>query len=203
MQFQKGQRGNPAGRPPGARNWATIIAETLLQGEAEALTRIVPERAKAGDMAPRAGASIVCCLCPRIAAFCSNFPRSGARPMRPTPGCKSPPKSPRVRSRRRSGRLFQAVDGVLQMRQVTDFEERVARLERAAAIAAPPSRPEGHGGAQDVAGAGPAVNRRVDGGERKNACRGRIRFILRDIGGAGYGPSPHARQDRERRGERG
>jgi hypothetical protein len=32
--------------------------------------------------------------------------------------------------------LFQAVDGVLQMRQVTDFEERVARLERAAAIAA-------------------------------------------------------------------
>ena len=97
--------------------------------------------------------------------------------------------------------MFQAVDGVLQMRQVTEFEERVARLERAAAIAAPPSRPEGHGGAQDVAGA--RMNRRVDGAERKNACRGRIRFILRDIGGAGYGPSPHARQDRERRGERG
>jgi hypothetical protein len=32
-------RGNPAGRPPGARCKATIIAETLLQGEAEALTR--------------------------------------------------------------------------------------------------------------------------------------------------------------------
>jgi hypothetical protein len=26
------------------------------------------------------------------------------------------------------------------------------------------------------------MNRRVDGAERKNACRGRIRFILRDIG---------------------
>ena len=51
MPFEKGQSGNPLGRPPGARNKATIIAERLLQGEAEALTRLVIERAKAGDMA--------------------------------------------------------------------------------------------------------------------------------------------------------
>jgi hypothetical protein len=29
---------------------------------------------------------------------------------------------------------------------------------------------------------GARMNRRVDGGERTNACRGRIRFILREIG---------------------
>jgi hypothetical protein len=51
MPFERGQSGNPAGRPPGARNKATIIAELLLQGEAEAMARLVIERAKAGDMA--------------------------------------------------------------------------------------------------------------------------------------------------------
>src|ERR1700730_10361732 len=50
MPFEKGQCGNPSGRPPGARNKATIIAEMLLQGEAETMTRLVIERAKAGDM---------------------------------------------------------------------------------------------------------------------------------------------------------
>jgi hypothetical protein len=51
MPFEKGQSGNPLGRTPGARNKATIIAETLLQGEVEELTRVAIERAKAGDMA--------------------------------------------------------------------------------------------------------------------------------------------------------
>ncbi len=51
MPFEKGQSGNPGGRPPGARNKTTIIAESLLQGETEMITRLVIERAKAGDMA--------------------------------------------------------------------------------------------------------------------------------------------------------
>ena len=38
-QFVKGQSGNPAGKPQGCRNHATRTAETLLDGEAEALTR--------------------------------------------------------------------------------------------------------------------------------------------------------------------
>ena len=33
--FRKGQSGNPRGRPAGARNAATVIAEQLLDGEAE------------------------------------------------------------------------------------------------------------------------------------------------------------------------
>jgi Family of unknown function (DUF5681) len=47
--FEKGQSGNPAGRPPGARNQATMTAEVLLEGEAEALARKAVELALAGD----------------------------------------------------------------------------------------------------------------------------------------------------------
>src|SRR5215213_5487271 len=42
--------GNP-GRPPGARNRATLAAMALLEGEAEALTRRCVELALAGDTA--------------------------------------------------------------------------------------------------------------------------------------------------------
>src|SRR4051795_4709838 len=42
--------GNP-GRPPGARNRATLAAMALLEGEAEALTRRCIELALAGDTA--------------------------------------------------------------------------------------------------------------------------------------------------------
>jgi uncharacterized protein DUF5681 len=43
------ERGNP-GRPQGSRNRATIAAEALLDGQAEALTQIAIEKALAGDM---------------------------------------------------------------------------------------------------------------------------------------------------------
>jgi hypothetical protein len=48
--FERGKSGNPAGRPQGARNRATLAAEALLDGEAEALTRKAVELALGGDM---------------------------------------------------------------------------------------------------------------------------------------------------------
>ena len=51
MTFQKGQSGNPAGRPRGARNKLTVLAESLFEADATALVTKLIEIAKSGDVA--------------------------------------------------------------------------------------------------------------------------------------------------------
>src|SRR4051794_33664484 len=48
--FQKGQSGNPDGRPNGSRNATTIALETLLHGQASALTQKAIDVALTGDI---------------------------------------------------------------------------------------------------------------------------------------------------------
>lgn len=48
--FQKGQSGNPAGKPKGARSKATMLAEKLMQGDAKEVVEAVLKAAKGGDM---------------------------------------------------------------------------------------------------------------------------------------------------------
>ncbi len=47
--FRKGQSGNPTGKPKGARHKTTIAALSLLEGEAESLSRKAIDLALAGD----------------------------------------------------------------------------------------------------------------------------------------------------------
>jgi hypothetical protein len=48
--FPKGQSGNPGGRPKGSRNATTIALETLLDGQATALTQKAIDVALTGDI---------------------------------------------------------------------------------------------------------------------------------------------------------
>ncbi len=49
--WRKGSSGNPAGKAMGTRHRATLAAEALLDGEAQALTRKAIELALSGDIA--------------------------------------------------------------------------------------------------------------------------------------------------------
>ncbi|MHB2211405.1 DUF5681 domain-containing protein [Methylobacterium sp. CM6257] len=47
--FVQGQSGNPAGRPKGSRNRATVALEKILDGDAESILRKAVEMAQEGD----------------------------------------------------------------------------------------------------------------------------------------------------------
>jgi hypothetical protein len=47
--FEEGRSGNPAGRPKGARNRATVALEKILDGDAESILRKAVELAQDGD----------------------------------------------------------------------------------------------------------------------------------------------------------
>ena len=48
--FQRGQSGNPSGKPSGARHRSTVMAEKFMRDETDVIVRAVIEKAKSGDM---------------------------------------------------------------------------------------------------------------------------------------------------------
>jgi hypothetical protein len=144
MTFQIGQSGNPAGRPKGARGKATILAEGLLDGEAQDIIRAAVDLAKAGDVA-----AIRVCL-DRIA------PRKRDRPV----AFELPPLHTAADAAAalaaitaavsagdltpsEAADLFKLVDGFTRTLEATLFEERVTRLERMVGITDSPASAQG------------------------------------------------------------
>ena len=136
--FRKGHSGNPAGRPAGRRNHATTMAEVLLDGEVEALTRKAVELAVEGDttalklclerIVPRRKARAIAVDLPRIERAEDLGNAIGT-----------------VIEEAASGRLFldeaAALIGMMEARrkimETIDLEQRLQALEAAAGDAAP------------------------------------------------------------------
>ncbi len=132
MTFQKGQSGNPSGRPPGARKKAA-----MMQGEAEALTRVAIERAKAGDM--RALRMCLDRLAPpsRIRTIEFGLPRleiaaDAAAALVAITDAVSAGELTQAETRD----LFKLVDGFARILERRVLEQRIAKLERTGARSA-------------------------------------------------------------------
>ncbi len=130
--FRKGQSGNPAGRPPGARNKATEMAELLLDGEAEALTRRALDLALEGD-----AAALRLCLDRIIPPRRQRAVRLDLPPVASAADLAPPwPRSPTPRRRARSpparpAELARVVEIFVRAVETSDFERRLRQLEEA------------------------------------------------------------------------
>jgi hypothetical protein len=130
MPFEKGQSGNPAGRPRGSRNRAAILFENLLEGDSEAIARKAIELAKEGDIAairicldrlPRPARSI------RLFSSFRRLPRPRTRWRRRRGSW--PPSPPASWRRTEAADLAKVIDIYVRALATTAFEERLAKLE--------------------------------------------------------------------------
>ena len=120
--FQKGHSGNPQGRPPGARNAATIMAEQLLDGEAETITSKVIELTKQGD-----STALRLCL-ERI------VPPRRERPVKFTlPEINSVDRAPKAMAAITAA-VPRVIEGYVKAIETTEIERRLRLLEEKATL---------------------------------------------------------------------
>ncbi|MBU4236654.1 MAG: hypothetical protein KKI01_10045 [Proteobacteria bacterium] len=127
--FQKGVSGNPSGRPQGSRSKATIATLSLLEGESEALTRKAVELALDGDIQ-----ALRLCLeriTPTLKATSkpinARLPSSGSLA----------DQAAAVYEAARLGKitpdeataLMNLLQGQIKIKELTDIENRLAKLE--------------------------------------------------------------------------
>jgi hypothetical protein len=132
MTFKPGQSGNPDGRPKGARNRATVAAERLLDGEADALTRKAIELAKEGDttalrlcierILPTRKDRPVAFEMSRIETVADSVKAAAAIASAVADGQLTPMEA---------AELSKVVDGYTRAVETADLAERLLRLEQA------------------------------------------------------------------------
>lgn len=134
MRFEKGQSGNPQGRPKGARNKTTLAVEALLEGEAETITRKAIEKAKDGDMT-----AIRICL-DRLAPPAKDRPvpfkvqrmETSADAVKAVSAILGAVAAGDL-TPYEAGEVMKIIDVYARTLQTAEIEERVERLERATA----------------------------------------------------------------------
>jgi hypothetical protein len=129
--FQKGRSGNPAGRPPGARNKTTLAMEALLDGEAEAIVRKAIEKAKGGDttalrmclerIVPVRRERPVGFSFPPIKTAADAVAATGSLVAAVSSGDITPSEA---------AELSKLIEGFVKSLEVTELAERIAKLER-------------------------------------------------------------------------
>lgn len=128
--FGADNQGNPAGRPKGARNRATLAMEVLLEGEAEALTRKAIELALGGD-----GPALRLCM-DRLIPVRKDRPVQFELP--PIETTSDLPKATHALLQAvaagdltpsEAADVGRAVDAHVKAIETTDIHERLARLE--------------------------------------------------------------------------
>ena len=130
--FRKGQSGNPFGRPKGARNKATVASETLLDGEAEAITRKAVEMALDGDttamrlvmeriLPPRKDRPVTFAL-PTLEVAADAVKATAALVEAVAAGALTPGEA---------AELSKLVDGFTKAVELHDLQQRLGRIEAA------------------------------------------------------------------------
>jgi hypothetical protein len=128
--FPKGRSGNPGGKPKGARHKTTLLAEKLMQDDAENIVNAVLTAARAGDMT---AARIVL---DRIAPARRDNPVAFALPKIKRPA-DAVAASAAILSAVADGRLTpgealevsKLIEGFVKTLEVAELEERLAELE--------------------------------------------------------------------------
>ena len=130
--FQKGQSGNPDGRPKGSRNATTVALETLLDGQATALTQKAIDVALTGDipalrlcldriLPPRKDSPVAFDL-PEMKTLNDAVPAMGALVKAVGQGDLTPTEA---------GELTKMVQAFAKIIETAELEERVRKLEEA------------------------------------------------------------------------
>lgn len=131
--FPPGQSGNPAGRPKGTRNRATLALEELLDGQAEALTKKAIELALAGDLTalrlcldrilPARKERPVAFEMPKLETAADGVMATAALVEAVAAGDLTPGEA---------AELSRVVDGFTRAVEAADIEARLTKLEEAA-----------------------------------------------------------------------
>ena len=129
--FRPGASGNPRGRPKGARNRATMTGEALLDGEAEAISRKLIEKALEGDttalrlcldriLPPRRDRPVSFDL-PKTESTTEALSASSAV----IASCAAGVLSPRA-----AAEIMELLSKHIHMLELTEFEARLTALEK-------------------------------------------------------------------------